>query len=83
MTTPNINLSVVFLCLGTETLSGRNEPPKHDANLTFYVPGLKPRPNHLEITLNSIFGYQYYDNTEYKFIGRSLTSRHPNALRLK
>ena len=55
MTTPNINLSVVFLCLGTETLSGRNEPPKHDANLTFYVPGLKPRANDLQMTSNQIF----------------------------
>ena len=49
MTTPNINLYVVLLCLGNQTLCGRNEPPKHDANLTFYVPGLKPRPNDLEI----------------------------------
>ena len=48
MTTPNINLSVIFLCLGTETLSGRNEPPKHDANITFYVQGLKPGPNDLK-----------------------------------
>ena len=50
MTTSNINLSVVFLCLGTETLSGRNEPPKHDANITFYVQGLKPGPNDLQMT---------------------------------
>ena len=49
MKTPNINLSIVFLCLGTETLSGRNEPPKQDANLTFYVPGFKPKPNDLEM----------------------------------
>ena len=51
MTTPNINLSVVFLCLGSETLSGRNEPPKHDANITFYVQGLK---HDLQMTSNSI-----------------------------
>ena len=54
MTTPNINLSVIFLCLGTETISGRNEPPKHDANITFYVQGLKPGPNDLQMTSNLI-----------------------------
>ena len=80
MTTPNIYLQVVLLCLGTQTLCGRNEPPKQDANLTFYVPGLKSRPNDLEM--------QYLllpndDNTEYKFIGRSLMSRHTNPLQLK
>ena len=55
MTTPNINLYIVLFYLGTQTLCGRNEPPKHDTNLTFYVPGLKPRPNDLQMTSNSIF----------------------------
>ena len=59
MTTPNLNLYVVLFCLGTETLYDRNEPPKHDANLTFYVPGLKPRPNHLENWLK--FNIWYYN----------------------
>ena len=54
MTTPNINLSVVFLCLGTATRSGRKEPPKHDATITIYVQGLKPGPNELQMTPNSI-----------------------------
>ena len=36
-------------------LSDRIEPPKHDANLTVYVPGLKPRANDLQMTSNSIF----------------------------
>ena len=49
MTTPNINLLVVDLCVGTQTLCGRIEPPEHDANLTFYVQGLKPRPEDLEM----------------------------------
>ena len=49
MTTPNINLLVILLCLGTQTLCGGIEPPKDDANLTFNVPGLNPKPNHLEI----------------------------------
>ena len=30
-------------------LGGRNEPQKQDANLTFYVPVLKPKPNDLEM----------------------------------
>ena len=55
MTTSNIDLKVVLLCLGTQTLCGRNEPKKHDANLTFYVPRLKPRPHDLELALNAIF----------------------------
>ena len=37
------------LVSGTQTLCGRIEPPKQDANLTFYVPGLKPRPNDVEM----------------------------------
>ena len=49
MTTPTINLYVVLFCLGTQTLCERNEPAKHDANLTFYKPGLKPRPKDLEM----------------------------------
>ena len=53
MIRPNINLLFVFLCLGTETLFGRNEPPKHDANITFYVQGLQPGPNELQMTSNS------------------------------
>ena len=32
-----------------QTLSGRLKPSKHDANLTFYVPGLKPIANDLEM----------------------------------
>ena len=28
------------------------EPPKHEASLTFYVSGLKPRPNDLEMASN-------------------------------
>ena len=83
MTTPNINLSVVFLCLGTETLSGRNEPPKHDANLSFYVPGLNPYQTISKMPEIQYLALRYYDNTKYKFIGRSLMSRHPNALRPK
>ena len=48
MTTPNINLSVVFLCLGTETLFGRNEPPKHDAKRTRIGTPTKRSPNDLK-----------------------------------
>ena len=44
-----------FSCLGTQTLCGHIEPPKHDTNLTFYVPVLKPRPKDLEMAWNSIF----------------------------
>ena len=55
MTTPNMNLYGVLSCLGTQTLCGRNEPAKHDANLTFYVQGLKPRPEDLEMAWNSKF----------------------------
>ena len=55
MTTPNINLKVVLLFLGTQTIYDRNEPAKHDANLTFYVLELKPGPNDLQMTLNSTF----------------------------
>ena len=51
MTTSNINLWVVLFCLGTQTICGRIEPPKHDANLTFYVPGLKPRPNDANLVI--------------------------------
>ena len=50
MTTPNINLYVALFCLGTQAFCDYNEPPKHDAHLlTFYVPGLKPRPNDFEM----------------------------------
>ena len=49
MTTPNLNLQVVLLCLGTQTISGHIQPPKHDANLTFYVLGLKPKPKDPEM----------------------------------
>ena len=68
MTTPNIKFEVVLLCLATATLSGRNEPPKHDANLTFYVPELKPGPNDLKMTSNSdcLVGF-----TKSEFLGQS------------
>ena len=49
MPTQNINLQVVLLCIDTQTLCGRNETPKDDANLTFYVLALKPRRNDLEM----------------------------------
>ena len=81
MTTRNINLQVVRLFLGTQTLCGRNEPPKHDANLSFYVPGLNPDQTISKLPEIQYLALRYYDNTEYKFIGRSLMSRHPNALR--
>ena len=55
MTTRNIYLQVVLLCLGTQTLCGRIEPPKQYANITFFVPGLKPGPKDLQMTSNSIF----------------------------
>ena len=55
MKTQNINWYVVVFCLGTQTLYGRNEPPKHDANLTFYIQRLKPKPKDLELAWNSIF----------------------------
>ena len=83
MTTWNINLQVVCLFLGTQNLCGRNEPPKHDANLSFYVPGLYPDQTISKLPEIQYLGLRYYDNTKYKFIGRSLMSRHPNALRSK
>ena len=83
MTTWNINLQVVRLFLGTQTLCDRNEPPKQDANLSFYVPGLNPDQTISKLPKIQYLALRYYDNTEYKFIGRSLMSRHPNALRPK
>ena len=83
MTTRNINLQVVRLFLGTHTLCGRNEPPKHDANLSSYVPLLNPDQTISKLPEIQYFALRYYDNTEYKFIGRSLMSRNPNALRPK
>ena len=83
MKTQNINLYVVLLCLGTQTLCGRNKPPKHDANLTFYVPGLKPEQTIFKCPQIQYLVLQYDENTKYKFIGRSLMSRYPNPLRPK
>ena len=61
MTTPNINLYVVLFYLGTQTLCGRNEHPKQDAYLTFYIPVLNTGPNDLQMTSNSIFLFWYVD----------------------
>ena len=83
MTTPNINLQVAFLCLGTQTLCGHIEPPKQEANLTFYVPGLKPDEMIWKWHEIHYLVFQYYDNIEYQFIGRSLMFRYPNPLRPK
>ena len=49
MKTPNTILMVILLRLDTQTLCGGNKPPKHDANLTFYVPGLNTRQNDIEM----------------------------------
>ena len=78
ITTLNINLSVVLFRIGTQTLCGQIELAKQDANLTFYVSGLKPRPNDLKIPYLVL---RYDHNTEYKFIGRSLSTSYPNPLR--
>ena len=80
MTTPNINLSAVLLFLGTQTLYGHIEHPKQEANLTFYVPGLKPEQTISKWLEIQCIVLQYYDNTEYQFIGRSLISWYPNPL---
>ena len=60
MTTGNINLYVVVLCLGTQTLCGRNEHPKHDKksnNLrTWIETRTKRSPNDLKFN-------SYYSNT--------------------
>ena len=71
MTTRNINLQVVHLFLGTQTLCGRNEPPKHDPNLSFYVPELNPDQTISKLPEIQYLALRYDDNTEYKFIGRS------------
>ena len=56
---------MVLLCLGTQTLCGRNEHPKHDANLTIYVHGLKPGPNDLQMTSNSIVTIPFFGKLTY------------------
>ena len=81
MKTTNINLYVVLLCLATQMLCGRNEPPKHDANLTLYVPGLKPDQTISRWPEIQYLVFQYNENIEYQFIGGSLMSRYPNPLR--
>ena len=73
---------MALLCRGTQTLCGRIEPPKHDANLTFYV-GLKPEQMISKWPEIKYLVFQYYENTAYQFIGRSIMSRYPNPLRPK
>ena len=55
--------------------------PLNDANLTFYIPGLKPLETISKWSEILYLVFQYDDNIEYQFIGRSLMFRYPNPLR--